>query len=150
MPALQRFILEAGRTEGTKYPAKTLYAILCGLLRHSREVQVDPVNFLNRKDSCFEKLHGTGDVVFRKLQQHGIGATKKSAQVIGETEEDILWQKGVLNTNTPIGRAVFFYVGKVCCLRGQRKLKLSQFTRCSEHYTTPIMGPKIEMVVSIS
>ena len=40
--SLQRFILEARRSDGTKYPSKTLYAILCGLLRHSREVQVDP------------------------------------------------------------------------------------------------------------
>ncbi|MCG8623493.1 MAG: hypothetical protein MJE68_16060, partial [Proteobacteria bacterium] len=46
--SLQRFILEARRTDGTKYPTKTLYAILCGLLRHSREVQADPVNFLDR------------------------------------------------------------------------------------------------------
>ena len=100
-------------------------------------MQVDPVNFLDRKDSHFEKLHGTCDVVFRKLQQDGNGATKKSAQVIGVAEEDILWQKGVLNITTPIGlqRAVFFNVGKVCCLRGgeeQRNLKLSQFTCCSD------------------
>ena len=37
-------------------------------------------------------------------------------------------------------RAVFFYIGKVCCLRGrkeQRLLKLSQFrcSPCGSHYT---------------
>ena len=79
--SLQRFILEARRTDGTKYPAKTLYAIPCGLLRHSREVQADPLNFLDRKGSRLKKHHGTCDVVFRKLQQDGIGATKKSVQV---------------------------------------------------------------------
>ena len=148
--SLQRFIMEARRTDGSKYPAKTLYSILCGLLRYSRQVQPDPVNFLDRKDSRFKKLHGTCDVVFRKLQQDGIGAAKKSSQVIEVAEEDILWQKGVLNTKTPIGlqRAVFFYVGKVCCLRGgeeQRNLKLSQFTRCSdpeEHYVYTEHGSK--------
>ena len=56
----------------------------------------------------------------------------------------------MLNTKTLIGlqRAVFFYVGKVCCLRGgeeQRKLKLSQFTHCSdpeEHYVYTEHGSK--------
>ena len=65
-------------------------------------------------------------------------------------EENILWQMGVLNTKTPIGsrRAVFFYVGKVCCVRGgeeQRNLKLSQFTRRSdpkEHYVYTEHGSK--------
>ena len=113
--SLQRFILEARRTDGTKYPAKTLYAILCGLLRHSREVQVDPVNFLNREDSHFKKLHGTCDVVFRKLQQDGIGATKKSAQVIGEAEEDLLWQKGAEYQDTD-------WFTKGCVLRGESLL----------------------------
>ena len=62
----------------------------------------------------------------------------------------ILWKKDVLNTKTPIGlqRAVFFYVGKVCCLRGgeeQRNLKLSQFTHSSdpeEHYVYTEYGSK--------
>ena len=44
-------------------------------------MQADPLNFLDRKDSRFKKHHGTCDVVFRKLQQDGIGATKKSVQV---------------------------------------------------------------------
>ena len=61
---LQRFVLEARREDGTRYPPKTIYSILCGLLRHSRLVQDDPPNFLDRKDV---KLHGTCDVAFREL-----------------------------------------------------------------------------------
>lgn len=46
-----------------------------------------------------------------------------------------MWQLEIMNVNTPISlqRAVFFYVGKMCCLRGgeeQRMLKISQF-HCS-------------------
>ena len=47
---LQRFVSKARRVDGTPYPPKTLYQILCGLLRHSREHQSDPPNFLDRKD----------------------------------------------------------------------------------------------------
>ena len=47
-------------------------------------------------------------------------------------------KQAFLNTSTPVDlqRAVFYYVGKVCCIRGseeQRNLKPSQF----KHYTNP-------------
>lgn len=131
---LQRFVSEARRTDGTEYPPKTLYQLLSGLLRYSREKQVDPVNFLNRKDPRFKKLHATCDVVFRSLHEAGIGTVTKSAKVISKSDENDLWDSGVLNTYTPVGlqNAVFYYLGKVCCLRGgeeQRGLKPSQFKR---------------------
>ena len=129
---LQRFVSKARQAEGTEYPPKTLYQLLCGLLRYAREQQMDPVNFLNRKDPRFKKLHATCDVVFRSLRDAGVGTETKSAKVIDQSSEDKLWETGVLNSNTPIGlqNAVFYYVGKVCCLRGgeeQRGLKPSQF-----------------------
>ena len=52
---LQRFVLEARREDGTRYPPKNIYSIPCGLLRHSRLVQDDPPNFLDRKDVRFKK-----------------------------------------------------------------------------------------------
>ena len=94
---LQRFVAEARRTNGTPYPPKTLYQILCGLLRYFREVQPNPPNFLDRKDTRFKKLHGTCDSVFRDLHENGVGSEKKSAQVISNENEDKLWQSGVLN-----------------------------------------------------
>ena len=65
-----------------------MYSILCGLLRYSRQVQADPVNVLDGKNSHFRKFHGTCDVVFQKIQQDRIGAAKKSAQVIEVAEDD--------------------------------------------------------------
>ena len=50
---LQRFVAEARRGDGTPYLARTLYWILCGLLRHAREVQPNLPNFLARKDVHF-------------------------------------------------------------------------------------------------
>ena len=93
---------------------------------------MDSSNFLDCKDTRFKKLHGTCDVVFRTLHQSGIGANKTSAKVITNEDEEKLWKAGVLNTTAPIGlqQAVFYYVGKACCLRGgeeQRDLKPSQF-----------------------
>jgi len=134
---LQQFVSEARREDGREYPPRTLYQLLCGLLRHTRNVQRDPPNFLDRKDVRFKNLHGTCDVVFRSLHENGIGTSKKSAQILTKDHEDKLWKAGVLNSTTPKGlqNAVFYYVGKTCCLRGgeeQRNLKLSQFTRFSD------------------
>ena len=128
---LKRFVSEARRGDGTPYPPKTLYQILCGLLRYQRSCQRNPPNFLDRKDVRFKELHGTCDFVFQELHAKGLGA---AAKVITAEDENILWKSGVLNTKTPDGlqRAMFYYVGKVCCLRGgtkQRNLKPSQFVR---------------------
>lgn len=131
---LQRFVVEARREDGTRYPPKTIYQLLSGLLRYSREVHSTAVNFLDRGDPRFKALHNTCDSEFRSLHEDGIGTEKKSAAIITKEDEDRLWDSGVLSTKTPDGlqKAVFYYLGKVCCLRGgeeQRSLKLSQFTR---------------------
>ena len=40
---LQRFVSEARRVDGIPYSPETLYQILCGLLRHSREHHSDSI-----------------------------------------------------------------------------------------------------------
>ena len=73
---LQRFVSEARRADGTEYSPKTIYQMLCGMLRHSKESQLDPLNFLDRKDARFKKLHSICNVVFRSLHESGIEAKK--------------------------------------------------------------------------
>ena len=116
----QKFVTEARREDGSPYPPKTLYQLLCGLLRHSHGVQEDPPNFLDQNDARFKKLHGTCDCVFWGLHENGVGTAKKSAEIILEENENQLWETGTLNVTTPQGlqKAVFSYVGKVYCLRG--------------------------------
>ena len=67
----------------------------------------------------------------------------KRTAVITELEENQLWESGALGVDTPekFQRAVFFYVGKVFCIRGgqeQRELKVSQFRRSSNPTATPM------------
>lgn len=49
-------------------------------------------------------------MIFRTLHEEGIGAEKRSAQIILPEHEDQLWEKGVFNTTSPDGlqKAVFF------------------------------------------
>ena len=76
---LQCFVSVARRADGMQYPPKTLYLMLCGLLRHLREVQPNPPNFLDRKNVHFKTTHGTCDSIFCTLYEDGIGAEMKLA-----------------------------------------------------------------------
>ena len=116
-----------------------------------------PDRFPKLLDARFKKLHGTCDVIFCALHQSGIGANKTSAQVITDEDEEKLWRAGVLNITIPIGlqQAVFYYIGKACCLRGgeeQRGLKPSQFSHFMilKGICTQKMAQKTEMVDSIN
>ena len=65
----------------------------------------------------------------------GCWSQVKHAVVFSPAEENALWDLKVISYHAPVAlqRAVFFYVGKVFCLRGgqqQRDLKISQFV-CS-------------------
>jgi len=72
--------------------------------------------------------------VFRRLHKKGIGTDKKVTLALLDTEEDQLWDTGVIGTTNPAALlyAVFFYNGKNFCLRGSvehRGLKLTQVQR---------------------
>ena len=67
--------------------------------------------------------------------------------VVTPQEEDLLWSTETIGTSSPLSlqRAVFYYVGKVFCLRGgeeQRSLKISQFKREEDSYVYVENGSK--------
>ena len=79
------------------------------------------------------------DGVFRKLRAQGVGANPKHAQPFNKEEENLLWRKGIIGVSTPesLFNAIFYYNGKVCCLRGgeeHRNLKITQFTKNESGY----------------
>ena len=147
-----RFVVEIRREDGKPYPATSIRSILAGLYRYCRECVPTGVvcpNFMNRRDPCFSDLTGALQVKFRELREDGVGAIVKHAPVVLPEEEEKFWDTKVFGVDSPVAlqRAVFFYVGKVCCLRGgeeQRHLKPSQFVRnASPHsYTYVENGSK--------
>ena len=73
---------------------------------------------------------------FCALHEEGVGAIVKHAPVVLPEEEQKFWDTKVFSIDSPeaLQRAVFFYVRKVCCLRGgeeQQNLKPSQVVRCA-------------------
>ena len=131
---ISKFIAEARRTDGQKYTPRLIHPILSGLLRYMCSLSDNSPNVLNKNDTRFKNIQRSCEAVFRSLRKEGIGAQVKHAPTISTEEEKRLWDTKVLDVNTPKGlsNAVFFYAGKVCCLRGgeeQRNLKPSQFVR---------------------
>lgn len=67
---LSRFVLEAKKTNGENYPPATLHQLLCGIMRHMKEVNPELPNFLSKADKRFKVLHNTMDVHFHNLYMH--------------------------------------------------------------------------------
>ena len=146
---LCRFVIEARKQDGEPYPPSSLQNLLSGILRYMRGLHGDTPDFLSKKDWRFRELRGTMEAVYSDLRKKGIGAEVKHTPVITKEEEDRLWAAKELGTHTPkqLLQAVFFYVGKVFCLRGgveQRGLKISQFQRRygPDHYVYVENGSK--------
>ena len=68
------FVNETRRSDGTLYPPKTLYQLLCGLLRHCKSLNHEAPNFLDRNDHRFRELHNVCDSYFRRLHSEGVGS----------------------------------------------------------------------------
>ena len=133
---LCKYIMETRQSDGTPYPPKSLYSLLCGLHRITQDNQVS-FSFLDKTDSRFMALHKTLDSVCSDLHSRGIGANSKAAGVISYEHEDLFWEVGALSYDTPRGlfNCVFFYVGLSFCLCGgqeQRSLSWKNFRRIRE------------------
>ena len=146
---LCRFLVEARKQDGGNYPPTTLQSLLSGILRYMRQCNGDTPDFLSKKDYRFRELRGTMERTFSDLRKKGVGAEVKRTPIITKEEEDQLWKTKVLGKDTPkqLLNTVFFYVGKVFCLRGgveQRGLKVSQFQRrySPDHYVYVENGSK--------
>ena len=106
---LSVFIVETRSKNGQPYPPKTLY--LTGILQRMRNLNPDYPNFLSKDGSSFISFRTTLDNLFKSRREKGVRATSTHTESISNEEEDLLWDSGVLNTDTPKGllRAVFYY-----------------------------------------
>ena len=130
---LSRFVLEVRKGDGTEYPPKSLHYLLCGLQRiirmHHPEINVFDKS--NKHLAIFRKIH---DNEYHRLHTKGIGANVQHCEVLTPSDEQQMWQTGVIGIHSPLAflRAVFIFNSKNFCLRGgkeQKELKLSQIQR---------------------
>ncbi len=127
------YVAETRNKSGDRYPPKTIYSLLAGILRHMSTTNPRYPNFLERSDKQFVDFQRSLDNIFRSLREKGVGATSKPTATITIEEENLLWEKGILNTTTPKGlfNAVFYYNGKNFILRGGQEHR--ELQNCKYH-----------------
>ena len=62
------YVAETRKKDGSRYPPKTIYLLLSGLLRHMRTHNPACLNFLGTENRDFSKLHTAVDLVWWQQQ----------------------------------------------------------------------------------
>lgn len=130
---LEQFVVEVKKLDGTEYPSKSIYLILCGLHRHLRDNGIYDKNFLDEKNVYFARFRKVLNARMRTLNEKGLGLTVKRADPILPEQEDKLWEKRVFGQGSgeQLQLTIFFYVCKLFGLRTREDhhlLNVDQFS----------------------
>ena len=130
---LSRFVVEARKQDGSEYPAKSLYYLVCGLLRLLRNKEIYSMNFLDEKDIRFANFRKVLDSRIKELVHTGVGTTVKQAEVILPEHEEKLWETGEFGDHSAesLQHTVYYYSCKIFGLRScdeHQSLECTQFT----------------------
>lgn len=125
-------MLEVRKQDGSEYPPRTLYFIVCGLLRHLQEENIQIMNFLDEHDHRFAIFRKVLDAGMKELLSNGLGTKVRQADPILPEDEEKIWTRGVfrLDSSQALQYTVFFYDCKIFGLRvfdEHRNLECSQF-----------------------
>ncbi|XP_076082259.1 uncharacterized protein KIAA1958-like [Mytilus galloprovincialis] len=130
---LGKFVVEVRKKNGEKYPAKTLYLLVTGLLRGMRSHGVSNLNFLNESDDRFLRFRQILDAQMKKLTSDGYGTciNVKQADPISVEQEEILWDKSVFGNHSSesLLHTVFFYNCKYFGLRDVTNTVIFKFLK---------------------
>ena len=97
------YVTETRNQAGDPYPPRSIYALLCGILREMRVQEPNYPNFLEKSNPVFSQFHITLDNLFKSLRSDGVGASSSHTEGISSKEEKLLWSSGGLNLTTPKG-----------------------------------------------
>ena len=130
---LCRFVQETRKIDGSRYPSSSIRSLLAAFQRimHANKL---PYRLFDLSDTRFLNLRNTLDTVSVSLRKEVIGANKTHAAVISSEDQKLMWESGVLGTDSPwtLVRAVFVITGLHFSLRGgqeHRDLSVDQFKR---------------------
>ena len=114
--AVTRFLSEIKKLDGQEYPGKTLYDILICIQFH---LETKGIGWKLLNDESFADIKFTLDNLMKRRTAQGIAISVKKAQILTQTDKDLLWNLGLLGVDTPevLLNTVIFMIGKVCALR---------------------------------
>ena len=96
--SLMRFVLEVRKQSGEEYPDESLYEMLISLQIYLSSKGKE-YKFLD--DDAFIPLKNTLDSKMKELSSAGKRVQRRKAQIITYEEEQLMWEKGVLGSDTP-------------------------------------------------
>ena len=96
---LCKFFAEIRRNDGKPYTGTTPHQILRGIQRHLCEETDLTIDFFSDPEFWF--LKSVLDIEMKQLHSQGVGTKKKQAELILASEEEILWEKGLLGDKSP-------------------------------------------------
>lgn len=95
---LSKFIYEARKSDGSRFPGKSLCQITAGFNAFFRENNVR-INLF--QDIEFDNFRSSLDLACKESAKEGVGVSTKQAEVIDEAEEKRLWDNNALGGDTP-------------------------------------------------
>lgn len=118
--ALSYFVAEVRNQSGEEYRPSTLYELVVAIQHHLRKTG-RLVSVLD--DDAFEGMRRVLDAKMKELSSRGIGIDRKRADVISDEQEEILWTRQMLGTDTPqrLLDTVVFQLGLHFALRAGRE-----------------------------
>ena len=123
----------------------TLHHLACGVMRHlGQDGSKKTLDIF--QDAAFADFRSTLDAVMKRLKQAGVGSEKRQAEPVSTTEEEQLWESGVLGDHCPqsLLNTVFYLNGLAFALRSgdkhrQLHLKNSQIQVVETHRERPLL-----------
>ncbi len=105
------------KKDGTEYPPESLYHIVVGIMRFLRQNGKPNIDFFQEKE--YTEFRATLDGEMKRLKKTGKGSQKRQAEPLSIEEEELLWEKGVLGSDTPqaLLNTVFYFNGVCFALR---------------------------------
>lgn len=98
---ISKFIYEIRKKDGSMYPRSTLIALVAGL---NSLLQKNDENIYRNlfKDKEFNQFRDILDLACKEATKSGVGCQSKQAQVITESEEELLWANKHLGGHSPV------------------------------------------------
>lgn len=126
-------------------PPNSLHHIACGVMRNlGQDGSKKTLDIF--QDAAFADFRSTLDAVMKRLKQAGVGSEKRQAEPVSTTEEEQLWESGVLGDHCPqsLLNTVFYLNGLAFALRSgdehrQLRLKNSQIQVVETHRERPFL-----------
>ena len=118
--ALCHFITEVKKLDGSDFPPKTLYEIVVCV---QFLLETEGFSWHLISDEMFKDVRFTLDNTMKERTQQGLGNNIRQAEVLSLSDEDILWNLGLLGTHCPkvLLTTVMFTIGLSCSLHAGKE-----------------------------